>query len=113
MRPDAIISGGSFAWVSAATYVARARRSVCIVDKGPPGNHFAAHAHGFFAQDGSEPGAMLATARSQVAAYPTVPFIAGEAVGVARKADGLPINLATGEVIEVSKLVLAFGIAEV
>jgi thioredoxin reductase len=72
MRPDAIIIGASFAGLSTAMCSARARRSVCIVDKGSPRNRFAAHSHGFFAQDGSEPGAMLATARSQVAAYPTV-----------------------------------------
>ena len=77
---DAIIVGGSFAGLSAAMYVARARRSVCVVDTGSPRNRFAAHSHGFFAQDGSAPGAMLATARSQVAAYPTATFIEGEAM---------------------------------
>ena len=59
MRHDAIIIGGSFAGLSAAMYIARARRTVCIIDTGAPRNRFAAHAHGFFAQDGSEPGTML------------------------------------------------------
>lgn len=87
MRSDAIIyRGGSFAGLFAAMYIARARRSVCVVDTGSPRNRFAAHSHGFFAQDGSQPGTMLATARSQVAAYPTVSFIAEEAVSAARKA---------------------------
>lgn len=113
MRSDAIIIGGSFAGLSTAMYIARARRSVCIIDTGSPRNLFVAHSHGFFAQDGGEPGAMLATARSQVAAYPTVTFIAGEAVSAARKAAGFSVNLATGEVIEASKLVLAFGRASV
>ena len=80
MRHDAISIGGSFAGLSAAMYIARARRSVCIIDTGSPRNRFAAHSHGFFAQDGSAPGAMLATARSQVAAYPTATFIEGEAL---------------------------------
>ncbi len=71
MRHDAIIIGGSFAGLSAAIYVARARRSICIIDTGSPRNRFAAHSHGFFAHDGSAPGAMLAAARAQVAAYPT------------------------------------------
>jgi len=112
MRHDAIIIGGSFAGLSAAMYVARARRSVCIIDTGSPRNRFAAHSHGFFTQDGSEPGAMLATARSQVAAYPTATFIEGKAIGAATEPDGFSVRLATGEALESTKLVLAFGISD-
>ncbi|HUZ65461.1 MAG TPA: NAD(P)/FAD-dependent oxidoreductase [Acetobacteraceae bacterium] len=112
MRHDAIIIGGSFAGLSAALYIARARRSVCVIDTGSPRNRFAAHSHGVFAQDGSEPGAMLATARSQVAAYPTATFIAGEAAGAAREADGFSVRLVTGEAIESARLVLAFGLTD-
>ncbi len=112
MRHDAIIIGGSFAGLSAAMYIARARRSVCIVDTGSPRNRFAAHSHGFFAQDGSEPGTMLATARSHVAAYPTATFIEAEAMSAERKPDGFSVKLATGEVLESTKLVLAFGISD-
>jgi thioredoxin reductase len=112
MRHDAIIIGGSFAGLSAAMYIARARRSVCIVDAGAPRNRFAAHSHGFFAHDGSAPGAMLAAARSQVAAYPTATFIEGEAIGAASEPDGFSVTLASGEVLESTKLVLAFGISD-
>lgn len=112
MRHDAIIIGGSFAGLSAAMYVARARRSVCVVDAGAPRNRFAAHSHGFFAQDGSAPGAMLATARAQVAAYPTASFVQGEAVRAAKEPDGFSVTLATGEVLEGSRLVLAFGVSD-
>lgn len=113
MRHDAIIIGGSFAGLSAALYIARARRSVCVIDTGSPRNRFAAHSHGFFAQDGSAPGAMLATARSQVAAYPTTTFIEGEAIGVASAPDGFSVELATGDVLEGARLVLAFGVSDV
>jgi len=112
MRYDAIIIGGSFAGLSAAIYIARARRSVCIVDTGSPRNRFAAQSHGFFTQDGSEPGAMIATARSQVAAYPTAAFIEEEAVSAAREPDGFSIGLATGQTLESARLVLAFGISD-
>ncbi len=112
MRHDAIIIGGSFAGLSAAMYIARARRSVCIIDTGSPRNRFAAHSHGFFAQDGSAPGAMLATARAQVAAYPTATFIEGEALSAAREPDGFSVKLTTGEMLESSRLVLAFGISD-
>jgi thioredoxin reductase len=112
MRHDAIIIGGSFAGLSAATYIARGRRSVCILDTGSPRNRFAAHSHGFLGQDGSDPARMLATARAQVAAYPTATFIEGEAVDAARGPAGFAVRLATGEVLEGSKLVLAFGISD-
>jgi thioredoxin reductase len=112
MRHDAIIIGGSFAGLSAAMYIARARRSVCIVDTGLPRNRFAAHSHGFFTQDGSAPGAMLAAARSQVAAYPTVCFVDGEATAAVKTADGFSLTLATGEALDSARLVLAFGISD-
>lgn len=112
MRHDAIIIGGSFAGLSAAMYIARARRSVCIVDTGSPRNRFATHSHGFLTQDGSEPGTMLATARSQVAAYPTATFVEGEAISAAREPDGFSVRLATGNVLESTRLVLAFGISD-
>lgn len=113
MRHDAIIVGGSFAGLSAALYVARARRSVCVVDSGLPRNRFAAHSHGLFGHDGGEPGAMLAAARAQVAAYPTTSFVAGRAVRAARREDGFSVELATGEVMESARLLLAFGISDV
>lgn len=112
MHCDAIIIGGSFAGLSAAMYLARGRRSVCIVDAGAPRNRFAAHSHGFFAHDGSEPATMLATARAQVAAYPTTTFVEGEAVSAARDGDGFSVRLATGEVHHGARLILAFGISD-
>jgi thioredoxin reductase len=112
MLHDAIVIGGSFAGLSAATYLARARRSVAIVDTGTPRNRFAAHSHGFLAQDGSNPNAMLATARSQVGAYPTTTFINTKATKAVQQPDGFSVELTTGEILEGHKLILAFGIAD-
>jgi thioredoxin reductase len=112
MRHDTIIIGGSFAGLSAALYIARARRSVCVVDTGLPRNRFAQHSHGFFGNDGSAPHAMLATARSQVAAYPTVTFVGGEAATATTRSGGFTVTLASGEEIESVRLVLAFGISD-
>ena len=112
MHHDVIIIGGSFAGLSTAMYIARARRAVCIIDTGSPRNRFAAQSHGFFAQDGSAPGTMLATARSQVAAYPTTTFIAGEAVSAVKQPHGFSVELASGDVLEGARLVLAFGISD-
>jgi thioredoxin reductase len=112
MRHDAIVIGGSFAGLSAAMYIARARRSVVVIDAGAPRNRFAERSHGFFAQDGSEPRAMLVTAHSQVAAYPTADFVDAEAIGAAREAEGFSVQLLTGEILRSARLVLAFGISD-
>ena len=112
MQHDAIIIGGSFAGLSAAIHIARARRSVCVLDAGSPRNRFANTSHGFFGQDGSAPLPMIATARSQLQAYPTVRTLAGEA-STARGVDGgFEVMLAGGETLTAAKLVLAFGISD-
>lgn len=112
MRHDAIVIGGSFAGLSAATYIARGRRRVCVLDTGHPRNRFAAHSHGFLAHDGSDPRALLAAARAQVAAYPTVTFVDGQAIEAAADDGGFTVRLATGGTIGAAKLVLAFGISD-
>lgn len=112
MHHDAIIIGGSFAGLSAAMYIARARRSVRVIDAGLPRNRFAAQSHGFFAQDGSEPGAILDTARAQVAAYPTVRITDGRAVTAQPQEGGFSVVLESGEQLKASRLVLAYGISD-
>lgn len=113
MRYDAIIVGGSFAGLSAALYIARGRRKVCVVDAGAPRNRFAAASHGFFAQDGENPLAMIATARAQLAGYPNATFVTGEAVSARAAGDGFAVSLAGGQRLAASKLVLAFGISDI
>jgi len=110
---DTIIIGGSFAGLSAALYLARARRSVLVLDTGEPRNRFAAASHGFFAQDGSDPKAMLETMRGQVAAYPTVQFRELKAIDAAHKEDGFRVTLENGEAVTGAKLLLAFGVSDI
>lgn len=112
MQHDAIVVGGSFAGLSAAIHIARARRSVCVIDTGLPRNRFADASHGFFGQDGDDPKAMIAKARAQLQRYPTVRTIAGEAVGASAISGGFEIRLANDDVLTATKLVLAFGISD-
>ena len=64
MGYDVIVVGGSFAGLSAALQLARARRRVLVLDSGKPRNRFAQFSHGLFGHDGQTPSAMLANARS-------------------------------------------------
>ena len=113
MHYDTIIVGGSFAGLSAAMYLARSRKSVCVVDAGEPRNRFAAQSHGFFAQDGSDPNDMLGTMREQVAAYPTVSFVNDAAVDAFEKGGLFSVALWSGAIVTGKRLLLAFGISDI
>lgn len=112
MRHDAIIIGGGFAGLAAATYIARARRSVRVIDAGSPRNRFAAHSHGFLTRDGQPPADILAAARSQLAAYDGCSILDDEATAAIATDDGFAVTLASGAVIEAGALVLAFGLRD-
>lgn len=112
MTHDAIIVGGSFAGLSAATYLGRGRRSVCVLDTGSPRNRFAHHSHGVFGLDGGEPAQMLATARAQVSAYPTVSLVQARAVSARKDPEGFSVTLDDGGSLRARRLVLAYGISD-
>lgn len=112
MQHDAIVIGGSFAGLSAAIHIARARRSVCVIDAGSPRNRFADASHGFFAQDGKPPLAMVAAARAQLQAYPSVRTLADEARSARAVDGGFEVTLAGGNTLTAARLVLAFGISD-
>jgi thioredoxin reductase len=76
---DVIIIGGSYAGLSAAMQLGRARRKVLVIDEGQRRNRFAAHSHGFITQDGVDPAVIAAKAREQVLNYPTVTWLSGRA----------------------------------
>ena len=109
---DVIVVGGSFAGLSAAMQLARARRRVLVVDAGRPRNRFAHASHGFFGQDGRAPADILETARAQVLAYPTAELRADEAVRAERRDDGFAIELASGAELRARRLVLASGVVD-
>ncbi|MBN3840784.1 NAD(P)/FAD-dependent oxidoreductase [Burkholderia sp. Ac-20349] len=110
---EVIVIGGSFAGLSAAMQLARARRRVLVIDAGRPRNRFAAHAHGFFGQDGKPPAQIVDEAAAQLAAYPTVRRIAGDVRTAGRAADGrFHVTLADGSRASADRLILATGIRD-
>jgi thioredoxin reductase len=113
MRYDAIVVGGSFAGLSGALYIARARRSVLVVDAGRPRNRFAAHSHGVIAQDGRPPAEILESARAQLAMYPSVTMQTGEVTAVNPVADGFDILLADGARAVGRRVLLSTGITDI
>lgn len=113
MQHDAIVIGGSFAGLSAAMQLARARRTVCVIDAGEPRNRFAAASHGFFGQDGMAPLSMIAQARAKLLAYPSVRFVAARATAARAEDDGgFSVTLDSGASVSARKLLLAFGVQD-
>ena len=112
MPYDAIVVGGSYAGLSAAMQLARARRQVLIVDAGLPRNRFAATGHGFFGQDGRPPLDILRDATRLVLAYPTVELVADEVVTAGNDGGGFAVTLASGRTERAARLVLATGVRD-
>ena len=113
MLHDAVIVGGSFAGLSAAMILARARRPVLVIDAGRPRNRYATHSHGVLAHDGRAGPDLLADARAQVGAYPTATLVTGEVVSAVREDDRFVVGLANGDREESRRLLLATGVTDV
>ncbi|MGV9008091.1 NAD(P)/FAD-dependent oxidoreductase [Brevundimonas sp.] len=112
MPHDAVIIGGSYAGLSAAIQLVRARRRVLIIDDGKPRNRFAARAHGALGQDGRPGAEITAAARTQVAAYPTAAFRHVEAVDINAIKGGFEITLADGTRTSGRRLLLSQGVTD-
>ena len=113
MDYDVIIIGGSYAGVSAALQLARARRNVLIVDADQRRNRFTKVSHGFITHDGQPSATIIEQARREVDAYPTVKWIRG----TVRKAEVLKgktfaISLESGATYSSLRLVLAYGVID-
>jgi len=109
---DVIVVGGGAAGLSGALTLARARRSVLVVDAGAPRNGPAEHVHGYLTRDGQDPAALLAAGRAEVAAY------GGHlAPGTVESAAVLPdggftVRLADGKDLRARSLLVTTGLVD-
>jgi thioredoxin reductase len=122
---DAVVVGGGVAGSSAALMLARARRSVLVVDAGQPRNAVAAHMHGVLGHDGKPPRQLVAEGRREIEGYGGV-VVDGrvEAVDAADPveegaAGGRPagprfrVTLDGGVEVRARRVILATGLADV
>jgi thioredoxin reductase len=109
---DAIVIGGSFAGLSAATQLARAKRKVLVIDSGKPRNRFAAASHGFLGQDGEAPHDILAKARRQLLAYPTASILDSAATAATRGDEGFSVATDGAPQVTGKRLILATGVVD-
>lgn len=109
---EAIVVGGSYAGLAAATQLARARRRILVIDSGQRRNRFADHSHGFLTQDGTPAAEIAAQARAQLMAYDTVDWEDAGVSSAVRTSEGFQVQWAGQAGAQAQRLVLAYGVKD-
>jgi thioredoxin reductase len=110
-RYDVVIIGGGAAGLNGALMLARARRSVLVVDDRRPRNAPAAHLHGFLSRDGQPPGELLEIGRREVLGYGGE-IITGRAVSANRVDGEVVVELHAGPTVRARRLLVATGVTD-
>jgi thioredoxin reductase len=111
-RYDVVVIGGGAAGLSGALALARARRSVLVVDAGAPRNAPAGHVHNYLGREGTPPADLLAAGRAEVTGYGGV--VRPGSVVAARRVDdgGFLLELADGATVRGRRLLVATGLVD-
>lgn len=113
MTYDAVVVGGGPAGFSAATWLARYRARVLLLDGGEQRNRWVDRSHGYLGDDPVTPRDLLARAGRQLAAYPEVERRDAQVRECARRPDAMfAVEVDDGPVVA-ARLVLATGVEDV
>jgi len=108
---DVVVIGGGAAGLSGALVLARARRSVLVIDAGEPRNAPATGVHGFLSRDGIKPAELAAVARAEVRGYGGV-VVDGRVSSASRTASGFAVTTDDGRVVGGRRLLIATGLVD-
>jgi thioredoxin reductase len=116
IKTEFAVVGASYAGLSAALQLARARRDVTVVDAGRRRNRFVDEAngasYGFLSRDGVAPAEIAAEARRQLLRYRSVRWLDGLAEDARHCDDGRFTLRAGGRTLVISRLILATGVRD-
>jgi thioredoxin reductase len=112
VKYDVVVVGGGGAGLSGALTLARARRSVLVVDAGEPRNAPASGVHGFLTRDGVNPAALLEAGRAEVRRY-GAELLDGRVASAERVEDGFVVTLDDGNSVGARRLLVATGLVDV
>src|SRR3954462_10251071 len=107
---DVVVVGGGAAGLSGALVLARAGRSVLVVDDGRPRNAPAAHVHNYLGREGTPPAELYAIGRAEVAGYGGE-LIEGRVSRAGRDGDGFVVSIDDGE-IRARRLLVTTGLVD-
>lgn len=108
---DVVVVGGGAAGLSAGLTLARARRSVTVVDAGQPRNAPATAVHGLLGHEGVSPAELLDRGRKEVRDHGGE-ILAGEVVEVTCTTYGFTVSLRDGGVLHARRLLIATGLVD-
>ncbi|BCJ74388.1 thioredoxin reductase [Catellatospora sp. IY07-71] len=108
---DVVVAGGGAAGLSGALMLARARRSVVVIDAGAPRNAPADGVHGLLARDGMPPAELLERGRAEVRGYGGQ-IMAGTVEDVRRDGDRFAVTLGGGRTVRARRLLVATGLVD-
>lgn len=108
---DVVVVGGGPAGLSGTLMLARALRSVVVIDAGAPRNAPAVGVHGLLARDGIRPTELLERGRAEVRRYGGH-IVSGEVDGVKRDDNGFEVALTDGRAIRARRLLVTTGLVD-
>ncbi|MFE9243694.1 NAD(P)/FAD-dependent oxidoreductase [Nocardiopsis sp. NPDC006938] len=108
---DVVVVGGGVAGLAGALTLARARRSVLVVDEGRPRNAPARGVHGLLGSEGVSPAELLERGRAEVASYGGR-VLRGRVESVERGGSGFTVVCADGTVVGARRLLVTTGVVD-
>lgn len=108
---DVAIIGGGAAGLSAALTLARARRSVVVLDGGQPRNAPAPAAHGLLGLEGINPLDLLTRGRGEIEAY-GAQIASAQVAGAEADGAGFVVHLDDGAMVRAGQLLVATGVVD-
>ena len=109
---DAVVIGGGPAGLSAATWLARYRRRVLVIDAGEQRNRWVENSHGYLGNDPVSPAELLRRAREQLDAYPFAERREGHITRASGTLGRFEVEVEGEQPIAAKRLVLATGVRD-
>jgi thioredoxin reductase len=108
---DVLVVGGGVAGLSGALTLARARRSVLVLDAGEPRNAPAEGVHGYLTRDGMPPRELLGVGADEVRGYGGR-VLAARAVSAERDGERFVVRTADGQAFRARRLLVTTGLVD-
>jgi thioredoxin reductase len=108
---DVVVIGGGPAGLGGALALARARRSVLVIDAGMPRNAPAGHVHHFVGHDGTPPATLAGIGRAELSRY-GCEVITARTSALRREDDHFVVELADGRTTRARRLLVASGLTD-